>query len=105
MSVELKRTILAQQDTIRTQQRVLNGLAEMLGVAEGDVDGLITRVERLKKDAERYQWLRDPCSGAERVVLYSRGDFGRGLLSYTMLDDAIDAEIGKALAGGEAENV
>lgn len=56
---------------------------------------LRAEVEALRKDAERYRWLRDPCSGAERVVLYSRGDFGRGLMSHTTLDAAIDA----ALAG------
>src|SRR5690554_2659447 len=58
-------------------------------------DALQAENERLRKDAERYRWLRDPCSGAERVVFYSRDDFGRGLMSHTMLDAAIDA----ALAG------
>lgn len=45
-------------------------------------------------DAARYRWLRDPCSGAQNVVMYGRGDFGAGLMSGSMLDDAIDAAIG-----------
>lgn len=53
------------------------------------VDGAVIR------DAARYRWLRDPCSGAERVVMYSRGDYGRGLMSYTMLDNAIDSAMGE----------
>ena len=42
-------------------------------------------------DAERYRWIRDPCSGAEHHIYYSRGDYGKGLMSGPMLDDAIDA--------------
>lgn len=48
-------------------------------------------IVRLRKDAERYRWIRDPCSGAERVLFYSRGDYGRGLYSGSTLDEAIDA--------------
>ena len=55
------------------------------------VPALQAECEKLRWDAERYRWLRDPCSGAERVVLYGRGDYGRGLMTYTMLDKAIDA--------------
>ena len=43
-----------------------------------------------REDAERYRWLRDPCSGAEHVIFYCRGDYGRGLMSGGMLDEAID---------------
>ena len=43
-----------------------------------------------REDAERYRWLRDPCSGAENVIFYSRGDYGKGLMSGEMLDEAID---------------
>jgi len=46
--------------------------------------------EELRRDAARYRWLRDPCSGAERVIFYCRGDYGRGLMSGSMLDAAID---------------
>lgn len=60
-----------------------------------DYEALQAECEKLRKDAERYRWLRDPCSGAERVVMYGRGDYGRGLMAYTMLDEAIDA----AMAG------
>ena len=54
------------------------------------VRALIARLREAERDAARYRWLRDPCSGAERVVIYSRGDFGCGLMSHTMLDAAID---------------
>ena len=56
-----------------------------------EVHALLTERAELMRDAERYRWLREPCSGAERVVTYGRGDYGRGLMSYTMLDAAIDA--------------
>jgi len=45
---------------------------------------------QIQIDADRYRWLRDPCSGAERL-LTSRGDYGRGLPSSSALDAAIDA--------------
>lgn len=45
---------------------------------------------QVMEDAERYRWIRDPCSGADRVILYSRGDYGKGLISGEMLDEAID---------------
>jgi DNA repair ATPase RecN len=67
-------------------------------VLKDRVDQLQAEVEALRKDAERYRWLRDPCSGAEHVIYYSRGDYGRGLMSGSMLDAAIDA----ALAAKEA---
>lgn len=44
-----------------------------------------------REDAQRYRWLRDPCSGAEHIIFYSRGDYGKGLMSGEMLDAAIDA--------------
>nr|PZN76097.1 MAG: hypothetical protein DIU57_17715 [Pseudomonadota bacterium] len=49
----------------------------------------------LAKDAARYRWLRDPCSGAERVIFYCRGDYGRGLKSGSWLDAAIDEALAK----------
>lgn len=42
------------------------------------------------RDAARYRWLRDPLSGAERVIFYCRGDYGKGLMAGSMLDAAID---------------
>ena len=59
---------------------------------------LSERMRRMAEDAARYRWLRDPCSGAERVIFYCRGDYGRGLMSSAMLDAAIDA----AMQEGEA---
>lgn len=40
--------------------------------------------------AERYRWIRDPCSGAERVLFNDRGDYRQGLKWGDMLDEAID---------------
>lgn len=56
-----------------------------------DYEALQAECEKLRKDAERYRWLRDPCSGAEHVVMYGRGDYGKGLKSGSTLDDDIDA--------------
>jgi hypothetical protein len=53
----------------------------------------------MAEDAARYRWLRDPCSGAERVIFYCRGDYGRGLMSGSMLDAAIDAAMQRASGG------
>ena len=47
-------------------------------------------LEAAREDAERYRWLRDPLSGAERVIFYCRGDYGKGLMAGSMLDAAID---------------
>lgn len=58
-------------------------------------DQLAAALEAAREDAERYRWLRDPCSGAERVIFYCRGDYGRGLMSGAMLDAAIDDAMGK----------
>ena len=58
-------------------------------------DQLAAALEAAREDAERYRWLRDPCSGAEQVIFFCRGDYGRGLMSGTMLDAAIDAAMAK----------
>ena len=63
--------------------------------AVGMIERLRTENARLREDAERYRWLRDPCSGAERVIFYCRGDYGRGLMSGSWLDAAIDDAMGK----------
>lgn len=52
--------------TIAAQQQILNGLAEMLGVETGDVDGLIEAVERLKE-----QHFTDLCNSADVKRLIS----------------------------------
>lgn len=59
---------------------------------------LSKRMRRMAEDAARYRWLRDPCSGAERVIFYCRGDYGRGLMSSAMLDAAIDEAMGKEVS-------
>ena len=56
-------------------------------------EALLAERDAAQKDAERYRWLRDPCSGAERVIFYCRGDYGRGLMSSAMLDAVIDAAL------------
>lgn len=62
-------------------------------VLASDYEALLAERDALRKDAERYRWLRDPCSGAERVIFYCRGDYGRGLMSSAMLDAVIDAAL------------
>jgi len=59
---------------------------------------LSERMRRMAEDAARYRWLRDPCSGAERVIFYCRGDYGRGLMSSALLDAAIDEAMGKEVS-------
>lgn len=93
--------------TITAQQRILNRLAEVLGMKAGDADGLITRAVRVRKDAERYQWLKDK----REIRIYSvdtAGEHtyitaGRPIGSGRNIDEAIDAEIGKNLAGEETD--
>lgn len=88
----------AECEKLHSKTRVSLGVGDGGGslFVQGDYDSikrvqaLIFEREKLRKDAERYRWLRDPCSGAERVVMYGRGDYGRGLMAYTMLDEAID---------------
>src|SRR5690606_6253835 len=63
-----------------------------------ELAALQAECEKLRKDAERYRWLRDPCSGAERVIFYCRGDYGRGLKSGSWLDAAIDEAMGKEVS-------
>lgn len=70
--------------------------------AELENSNPITDDEELRRDAERYRWLRDPCCGAERVIFYCRGDYGRGLMSGSMLDAAIDAAMQRT-SGREGE--
>lgn len=55
------------------------------------VNWLLVEARANALDAARYRYLRDPCSGAEHVIYYSRGDYGKGLFSGKTLDDVIDA--------------
>jgi hypothetical protein len=73
--------------------RLIEGRRAALSAVTAERDQLRAEVDALRKDAERYRWLRDPCSGAEHVIYYSRGDYGRGLMSGSMLDAAIDAAL------------
>ena len=68
------------------------GAPEMLAA---EVRRLRERIATLEADAARYRFIRDPCSGAEDVIHYNRGDYGNGMYSHTALDDVIDAAIGK----------
>lgn len=77
------RAALAAQPAASAEHATCNlQLATQAPAADGDA-----------LDAARYRWLRDPCSGAERVIFYCRGDYGRGLMSGAMLDAAIDATL------------
>jgi hypothetical protein len=46
-------------------------------------------VEALRKDAERYRWLRNPTSNVYQCY-QPRGDYGKGLMTGESLDAAID---------------
>ena len=50
-------------------------------------------LERLRKDAERYRWIRDPKSPADKVILFDRGAKGKGVFAFIALDECIDAAI------------
>jgi hypothetical protein len=52
---------------------------------------LQAEVSRLRADAERYRWLRDPCVDIRPIIKYQRGDYGWGLWTHKALDEAIDA--------------
>lgn len=82
--------------TIDTTKITPEKLAEMNDSLITDNNYLRGRVTELLADAERYRWLRDPYSGAERKIYYPRGDYGKGLMAGTMLDAAIDAAIAAA---------
>ena len=100
--LELIDVMENQANTITAQQQILNGLTEMLGVAEGDVDGLIGAVERLKKDAGRYRWLRGNGyfrnAGPRMDGNHAWCSHGAFIGEAPTVDQAID----KALAAGEA---
>ena len=95
---ETREALLANAASVNAERDTNSMLTDALETAERERDQLRAEVDALRKDAERYRWLRDPCSGAEHVIYYSRGDYGRGLMSGSMLDAAIDA----ALAAKEA---
>ena len=52
-----------------------------------------TELERLREDAERYRWIRDPKSPADKVILFDRGAKGKGVFAFIALDECIDAAI------------
>ena len=101
-SCDLEQEVNEQAKTIAAQQRVLNGLAEMLGVAEGDLDGLIGAVERLKE-----QQFTDLCNSADVKRLISVVAYPDNYADQDFSEMAkrvlakMEQDI-KALAGGEA---
>lgn len=100
--------ILSCDGDENSPQSVNAAAAELIAACDPDTirellaerDQLAAALEAARVDAERYRWLRDPCSGAERVIFYCRGDYGKGLMSGAMLDAAIDAAIAAANGGG-----
>ena len=97
---EIVNTLNNQVETVRCQQLVLDQIAQALGLETGDVDGIGREIERLKKDAERYRWLRDESGDGvgEACEIYDINYEIQGLKQGPELDEAID----KALAAGEA---
>lgn len=49
--------------------------------------------DELRKDAERYRWIRDPKSPADKVILFDHGAKGKGVFAFIALDECIDAAI------------
>src|SRR5690606_39783464 len=49
-------------------KRLREELSKMRGGEPSDEGIRSEQVRRMAEDAERYRWLRDPCSGAERVI-------------------------------------
>ena len=68
------------------------GYRSRLAMAEQERD-------ELRKDAERYRWIRDPKSPADKVILFDRGAKGKGVFAFIALDECIDA----AIAQGKGE--
>ena len=64
----------------------INGLYD--DEAAADITRLRAEAEALRKDAERYRWLRDPNNGKALSVMQAYG-----LEDAKELDDAIDAAI------------
>src|SRR5690554_1812669 len=89
-------------NTIAAQQQILNDLAEMMGVAEGDVDELIDAVDRLKE-----QHFTDLCNSADVKRLISAVAYPDNYADQDFSEMAkrvlakMEQNI-KALAGGEA---
>ena len=69
-----------------------NELQDSFAVSLLRVKQLEAECVALRVDAQRYQWLRNPCNPL-RKAYYSKGDFGKGLFAGTMLDSVIDAAI------------
>ncbi len=53
----------------------------------------VAEADELRKDAERYRWIRDPKSPADKVILFDRGAKGKGVFAFIALDECIDAAI------------
>lgn len=92
--------LLADYEALQAEYEKLLKDAELKHAA------LEREVEELRKDAERYQWLKDKrmfrMFSADMTGKHTFTTVGRPIGSGRNIDEAIDAEISKALAAGEA---
>jgi len=76
-----------------TQIEAHHHICSTLSQSEIDNAALTAELAEAREDATRYRWLRDPCSGAERIM-NKRGDYGISLPCGIALDNAIDDATG-----------
>jgi len=70
------------------------GLGGMVGGEQvSKAEEKAAEADELRKDAERYRWIRDPKSPADKVILFDRGAKGKGVFAFIALDECIDAAI------------
>lgn len=94
LQAECEKLRTALIEARANDQQAMAYLGEVRAIVGGDdFPDMVERCGELRKDADRYRWMRAPCSGAERVVTCERGYYGRDLMSGTMLDGAIDAAL------------
>lgn len=87
----LEEHIAAQFSHVNAENGALRGQVEALQRGAGQLQD---QNEALRKDAERYRWLRDGCGIVEYKAI--AGSIGPGMLpSGQVLEDAIDAAMDK----------
>jgi hypothetical protein len=86
-----KAALLDELVTLKVENEKLKIHAEYAPLVIETNKELNDENEKLRKDAERYRWLRDPCVDIRPIVKYRRGDYGSAFLTYQSLDAAIDA--------------
>ncbi len=89
MTQHAPEKIYTEEEAFDAVRLALDPIVAELRKAEQQRDELLA-------DAMRYRFLRDPCSGADKLIHYCRGDYGKGMYSFTALDEILDEAIAKA---------